>query len=291
MIGQLVITFRESLEALLLVMILVSYLRKAGKERFVKSAIYGAIAALVAGAVIATSVMTVYGGLEEGSKELFEGSASLLAVAVLTYMVYWMATRGKEIRKDVESRVESSRGSLAIAAAAFVFVVREVIETILFLIPFAARDAIGTTAGAITGVAMALALSYGISAAGMSFNLRRFFYYSSILLILIAGGLAGYGVHELIEYAEGSGVELGWLASPAYDLGIHESSPFHHKGIVGSIFAVLFGYTVKAEWLRLIVHGAYLAVALPAIIRVYSKVSEKPESSRSVKKVKAEEVA
>ena len=287
MIGQLVITFREALEALLLVTILITYLKKTGREQFVKSAIYGVLVALVAGALIAVSVMTVYGGLEEGSKELFEGGASLLAVVVLTYMVYWMATKGKEIRRDVERKVESSRGSLAIAAAAFVFVVREVIETILFLIPFAARDSAGTAIGAVLGITMAMAISYGISAAGMSFNMRRFFYYSSILLILIAGGLAGYGVHELIEYAEGQGVELGWLASPAYDLGIDESSPFHHKGIVGSVFAVLLGYTVKAEWLRLMVHGVYLAVAIPTIIRVYSG---EPESSQSVKKVKVREI-
>jgi len=270
MIGQLVITFREALEALLLVTILVAYLRKTGREQFVRSVIYGVLAALVVGAAIAALVMAVYGGLGEGSKELFEGTASLLAVAVLTYMVYWMATKGKEIREDVERRVESSRGSLAIAAASFVFVVREVIETILFLIPFAARDAAGTAVGGISGVVLALAISYGVSAAGMSFNLRRFFYYSSILLILIAGGLAGYGVHELLEYAEGKNVELGWLASPAYDLGIDKSSPFHQNGIVGSIFAVMFGYTVKAEWLRLIVHGVYLAVAMPVIVRAYS---------------------
>jgi high-affinity iron transporter len=283
MIGQLVITFREALEALLLVTILITYLKKTGREQFVKSAIYGVIAALVVGAAIAATVMMLYGGLEGGSKELFEGTASLLAVVVLTYMVYWMATKGKEIKKDVERRVESSRGSLAIAAAAFVFVVREVIETILFLIPFAARDAVSTAIGAVSGVIMAMVISYGISAAGMSFDMRRFFYYSSILLILIAGGLAGYGVHELIEYAEGSGVELGWLASPAYDLGIDKDSPFHQKGIVGSIFAVLFGYTVKAEWLRVIVHGIYLAVAIPTIIRVYSGA---PESDQPVKKVK-----
>ena len=270
MIGQLVITFREALEALLLVTILVAYLRKTRRERYIRSVVYGVLAALAVGVAIAASVMAVYGGLGEGTKELFEGTASLLAVVVLTYMVYWMATKGKEIREDVERRVESSRGSLAIAAASFVFVVREVIETILFLIPFAARDAVGTAVGGISGVAMALAISYGISTAGMSFNLRRFFYYSSILLILIAGGLAGYGVHELLEYAEEKNVELGWLASPAYDLGISENSPFHHKGIIGSVFAVLFGYTVKAEWLRLIVHGAYLAVAIPVIVRVYA---------------------
>jgi len=278
-IGQFVITFREAFEALLLVMILVMYLQKTGRHQHVRSAVYGAVGALFAGAAIALAVALIYGGLGEGKKELFEGAASLLAVAVLTYMVYWMATRGREIRSEVERKVSSSRSHLAVALASFVFVVREVIETVLFLTPFAARDLVGTAAGAAAGVTLAGLLSYGIFSLGMRFPVRRFFYYSSIMLILIAGGLAGYGVHELIEYAEEEGVELGWLAEPAYQLDIPEGSPLHHKGIVGSVLAVLFGYTVKAEWLRVIVHLTYLAVALPAVHRVYSRAESAPRAS------------
>ncbi|NOZ82849.1 MAG: ferrous iron transporter [Euryarchaeota archaeon] len=275
MLGQFVITFREAFEAMLLVAILVMYLRRTGREAHVRSAVYGAFGALVAGALIAGAVALIYGGLGEGNKELFEGVASLLAVVVLTYMVYWMATRGSEIHREVERKISSSRSHLAVALAAFIFVVREVIETVLFLTPFAARDAAATATGAIAGVLMAAVLSYGIFSLGMRFPLRRFFYYSSIMLVLIAGGLAGYGTHELLEYAEEQGYELGWLAEPAYNLGIGSDSPLHHKGVIGSIFAVLFGYTVKAEWLRVIVHAAYLAVALPAVHLAYASRRKK----------------
>lgn len=273
MLGQFVITFREAFEALLLVMILVMYLKRIGREEYVKSAVYGAAGALLVGAAIALAVALIYGGLGEGKKELFEGIASLTAVAVLTYMVHWMATKGREIKREVEKKVTASRSHLAVALASFIFVVREVIETVLFLTPFAARDFTGTSIGAIGGAAVALLLSYGIFSLGMSFPIKRFFYYSSIMLILIAGGLAGYGVHELVEYAEEEGIELGWLGEPAYDLGIEKSSQLHHKGLVGSVLAVLFGYAVKAEWLRVIVHLAYLAVALPAVHRVYSCIN------------------
>lgn len=279
MLGQFVITFREAFEALLLVAILVMYLRRTGREEYVKSAVYGAVGALLAGVAIALAVALIYGGLGEGRKELFEGIASLTAVAVLTYMVYWMATKGREIKREVEKRVSASRSHLAVALASFIFVVREVVETVLFLTPFAARDFIGTGIGAVGGAAVALLLSYGIFSLGMSFPIKRFFYYSSVLLILIAGGLAGYGVHELIEYAEEEGIELGWLGEPAYDLGIEKGSPLHHKGLIGSVLAVLFGYSVKAEWLRVIVHLAYLAVALPAVHRVYTRVENSARAS------------
>jgi len=98
---------------------------------------------------------------------------------------------------------------------------------------------------------------------GKKVNVRRFFYFTSILLVLLAGGLAGYGVHELIEYTGSSA--WGWLGQNAYVLSISPDSPFHHKGIIGSVFAVMFGYTVRAEWIRLIVHFTYLAAAIPSL--------------------------
>ncbi len=141
----------------------------------------------------------------------------------------------------------------------------------LFLTPYLVTDAVGTLVGAFLGVAASLALAYAIFVVGMKINIRKFFYFTSILLVLLAGGLAGYGVHELAEYSEDVGIELGWLGEPAYALDIPENSLFHHKGAVGAIFAVMFGYTVKAEWARIIVHLAYLAIALPLVIWVYRK--------------------
>lgn len=105
----------------------------------------------------------------------------------------------------------------------------------------------------------------------MKINLRKFFYFSSLLLILLAAGLLGYGLHELIEYQEEIGNEVGWLGESAYNLNIAKDSIWHNKGIVGSVFAVMFGYTVKAEWLRVIAHVVYLAIALPLIILIYKK--------------------
>ncbi|MFQ6074089.1 MAG: FTR1 family protein, partial [Candidatus Bathyarchaeia archaeon] len=89
--------------------------------------------------------------------------------------------------------------------------------------------------------------------------------------ILLAGGLAGYGVHELMEYYEKTGVEAGWLGEHAYILDVPEENPLHHKGIIGSIPAVMFGYTTNAEWARVIVHLSYLAIALPLVIWIYRK--------------------
>lgn len=110
----------------------------------------------------------------------------------------------------------------------------------------------------------------------MKVKLKRFFYLTSIMLILLAGGLEGYGTHELIEE---TGLEMGWFGEYAYSLNVPADSLFHHKGIVGSIFAVMFGYTTSAEWGRVIVHTAYLMVALPLVFLVYKNSSIKAKST------------
>ncbi len=216
----------------------------------------------------------MYGGLSGPSKALFEGVAALIAVVVLSSMIYWMATKGKELKMEVEKRLETivTRGStLALTSFTFIVVFREGLETVLFLTPFLVDDAFGTLVGASLGVVASLALAYAIFVVGMKINIRKFFYFTSILLVLLAGGLVGYGVHELAEYSEDVGIALGWFGQPAYVLNIPTGNPLHHKGVVGSILAVMFGYTVSAEWIRVIVHLAYLAIALPLVFWVYKK--------------------
>jgi len=272
--AQFLLAFREALEATLITAIILAYLARTKRNPLTRYAWYGVYLAIAASFVFGASVWIIYGSLAGPIKPLFEGVAALIAVAVLSSMIYWMASKGKELKMEVEKRLEAivTRGAtIALISFSFIVVFREGLETVLFLTPFLLDDAVGTLIGAFLGVVASLALAYAIFVVGMKINIRKFFYFTSILLVLLAGGLAGYGVHELAEYSEDVGVKLGWLGEPAYALDIPENSLFHHKGAVGSIFAVMFGYTVKAEWARIIVHLAYLAIALPLVIWVYRK--------------------
>jgi high-affinity iron transporter len=262
------------LEAAIITAILLSYLRRIGKYRLSRYVWYGVYLAVVTSLVLGAFIWFAYGALPETLQLLFEAMAAYLAVAVLTSMIYWMAIKGRYIKRKMERGIEAivTRGEiLGLVSTSFIVVFREGLETVLFLTPFLLDDTVGTLAGLAIGTASAIILSYGIFIAGVKINLRRFFYFTSILLVLLAGGLAGYGTHELLEYCEEKGVGLGWFAKPAYALNIEKESPFHHKGVIGSIFAVILGYTVKAEWGRLIVHLVYLGIALPLVIWVYRK--------------------
>lgn len=270
-VGAFLITFREALEAAIIVAIIIAYLKRTNRSGQVKYVWMGTALSVGVSLLLGLGILRLYGGL--GEKELFEGIASYTAVIVLTSMIYWMASKGRNIKAEIESRVSKSIAPFALIGFTFIVVFREGLETVLFLTPFMTRNLSGTLTGLITGLAGATLLSYLIYGVGMRIDLRKFFYFSSILLVFVAAGLAGYGTHELVEWAEEEGYSLGILASTAYDLGIPHGSIWHHKGAIGSVFAVLFGYSVSMEWGRVITQFGYLVVALYLVLRAYGRES------------------
>jgi len=277
LLGQYLIAFREALETALIVAIISSYLMRSGRAFLTRYVWVGIILATVASITFGALVWFTYGILSETPKLLFEALTAFVAVFVLSSMIYWMAIRGRYIREEMEKRVEvaaSLSSMVSLISLSFVVAFREGFEMVLFITPFLLTDILPTLIGALLGILTAVFLAYGIFTLGMKINLQRFFYFTSILLILLAGGLAGYGVHELLEYYKQIGFKVGWLAEPAYRLNIPADNPFHHKGLIGSVFAVMFGYTVSAEWARIIVHLLYLAIALPLIIWTYKKINK-----------------
>ncbi|MEM2087751.1 MAG: FTR1 family protein [Thermoproteota archaeon] len=274
MIGQFLLAFREGLEAALVVVIISAYLKRTRRTLLSNYVYYGVYLAIFASLICGVLVWFTYGALAGPSKALFEGIAALLAVIVLTSMVYWMATKGRRLKAEIETRVKTimTRGTtLALVLFSFIIVFREGLETVLFLTPFLLVDPLSTFNGAVLGIMASVFLAYLVFIAGMKINIRRFFYYTSLLLILLAGGLAGYGTHEILEYMREVGVNTDWLGEPAFNLNISSDNPLHHKGLIGSVFAVMFGYTVTAEWARIIVHAVYLIIMLPSVFYVYSR--------------------
>ncbi len=272
--GQYLITFREVFEAALILAIIFSYLNRTGRHQLTRFLWYGVYLATAASISSGIFISLVHGVLPKSFQLLFEAIAAFVAVIVLSSMIYWMAIRGKYIRKEMEQRIEAiaTKGAITgLILIAFIVVFREGLETVLFLTPFLPNEPITTLVGVAFGTTTALILAYGIFITGMKINLQKFFYFTSLLLILLAGGLAGYGVHELIEYYKQTEFNIGWLAEPAFALNIPAESPLHHKNIIGSILATMLGYTVSAEWARVIVHLSYLAIALPSTIWIYKR--------------------
>jgi high-affinity iron transporter len=279
LIPSLIITFREALEAALIVAIMVTYLKKVGKGELTRYAYLGSGAAVAISLVLGVAIQMVYGGMSKVTAELFEGVASLTAVAVLTYMIFWMTEHSKNIRGELQEKIDVavSRGELfSIASLAFVAVFREGLETVLFLTTTFFQDAAGTIIGVIVGAAIVLVLAVLLMRGTYQLDIKKFFGYTSIILIVFSAGLAGYGVHELIEAGENLDYDFGVLGQKPYDINppVNPDGTYpilHEKGIAGSILKALVGYDGNPEWLRIIVYLGYWAVIGTYVFRTYRK--------------------
>ncbi|RLG48534.1 MAG: ferrous iron transporter [Thermoproteota archaeon] len=274
MLGQFIIIVREGFEAVLIISLILAYLDRIKRRDLFRYVWYGISIAVLMSLVAGSLVWLLFGTIPIHVQGLFEGIVAWLAAIVISWMVYWMATRGRNIRNDVLERIEliTTHGAvIELTSLSFLAVFREGMESVLFLIPFFLNEPLDTLIGSFLGGFVAFLLAYLIFNLGLRIDLHDFFYFTSILLLLLAGGLVGYGTHEIIEYLEYSGVRLGWLAEDAYVLPITSDSPMHHKNVVGSILAVMFGYSVRAEWARVILHLTYLAVSMYVITRTYRK--------------------
>lgn len=273
MIAQLLLSFRESLEATLLVTIIFTYLQRMKRKSVVKYIWYGVSVAVIFSIGVGSMVWLLFGYLDEVTKTLFEGVASILAAVVLSTMIYWMATKGNTLKTEIEDKVKGlMAGRMTfLFAFSFIIVFREGFETVLFLTPYLIHDLLSTIVGVILGVVMSIIISYLIFIIGLKISIRGFFYFTSILLVLIGGGLIGHSMHELIEYSEHVGVDFGWVGRSAYNLNLSTDDIFYEKSFIGSILTVFFGYTTSAEWLRLIAHAAYLGIFFPLTVIVFKK--------------------
>ena len=261
MIAALLIAFREGLEAALIVGIVLGYLKKMGYKR--QAAVWWGVASAVIVSVIAGVALQVLGIAFEGrGEELFEGIAMLLAAAVLTWMIFWMQRQGRSIRAELEADVRHAvigGSQWALFALAFVAVVREGIETALFLTAaaFSATPA-QTLIGGGLGLALAVVVGWLLFAVSVRLDVRAFFRVTSVLLILFAAGLVAHGVHELQE----AGVlpviiEHVWDINPILD----------ENSTVGSILKALLGYNGNPSLLEVITYSVYFIVIGVASLR------------------------
>jgi high-affinity iron transporter len=201
--GAGVVMLREGFEASLIVGIVLAFLERTGRRDGAWAVWAGALAAV--GISVAVGVMLFVVGAElEGSAEaIYESVVMLTAAGLLTWMIFWMRKQARTIKRHLESQVEhalATGSALALALVAFVGVLREGIESALFLIASVeGSDPVVSTISAVLGIAGAIVLGYLFYKGASRLDLRRFFTITSALLLLFAGWLLARGLHELQE--------------------------------------------------------------------------------------------
>jgi high-affinity iron transporter len=256
------IMLREGLEAALIVGIIGAYLVKLGRADALRGVWVGVGAAVTLSIVVGVIVLNTVGRLPLVVQESIEGIAAVIAVVVLTWMLFWMRRQGRAMKGELEHGVDLALAGgsvMALAGLAFVSVAREGLETVLFLfaIGTSSGPAIQTLLAAFAGLAVAVGIGWAIFRAGVRIDLRRFFTITGVVLIFVSAGLVAHAVHEFGEAG------LITNTGTAFDLGaiLPESGP------IGAVLAGLFGYRSTPTPLEVVAYLAYLIPVLVLFVR------------------------
>lgn len=264
MIPSFIITFRETLEAALIIGIVLSYLIKTKQTKYNNVVYIGVALAIVASIFGAFLFNSLNDGFSGRAEEIFEGITMIIGAVLLTTMILWMMKQ-KHIVAELEQRVASEiteTHKFGLFSLIFVAVLREGIETVIFLQAASFVSTDSNLIGALLGVGIAITIGYAIFVGSMKINLKKFFNITSILLILFAAGLVAQGVHEFQEAKiVPTAVEHVWDINPA--LNTDGSYPMmHEKGYIGSIFKGLFGYNGDPSLIEILSYLFYLGIVV-----------------------------
>lgn len=281
MLGTLMIGLREGLEAALVVSVLLAYVRKLGR-RDAEIRIWVGISAAVVLSLVVGAVLT-YGayGLTSQAQEAIGGLLSLVAVAMVTWMVFWMLRAAKDLSGELRSQVDRALvgGVWGVAGVAFLSVAREGIETALFIWATTRSSDTAPIIGflsAVSGIVVAAILGWLLFRGMIRINLTRFFRWSGVLLIVFAAGVLAYSVHDLQEAMflpgpylaapEGAGVFVAmWFGDASWAFRIpHLIAP---DGLLGALLKGTIGFTPEMTRLEVLAWFAYIVPTLTLFLR------------------------
>jgi len=277
-LATFLIGLREGLEAALVVGILVAYLRRLGRRDALPK-MWAGVGLAVALALGIGAILT-FGAYELTfqAQELIGGGLSLVAVAMVTWMIFWMQRAGRTMKATLEGGIDRALtvgGLWALIAIGFVSVAREGIETTLLLWSMVQSfgDAPSALLGALLGLSVAVLLGWLISRGALRLDLRRFFAWTGGFLVIVAAGVLAYALMDLqeagalpgpftaaapLDPATGAvavgaaGFPFGW----AFDV----SAAITPGGALASVLQATVGFMPAMTWLQVLAWGLYILV-------------------------------
>jgi high-affinity iron transporter len=285
-----IVALREGLEAALIVSIILAYLRRVDAASRSRTVWWGTGLAILVSAAVGTVIFAVGAEFEGTAEQVFEGLTTLTAVGVLTWMIFWMRRQGGRIKGELQEKVDTAllAGGFALGALAFVAVLREGIETALFIFAAAQGTAVevgnigAQLVGAFLGLTLAVVLGILLYRGGIRLDLRTFFRVTGLALIVVAAGLFAFSIHELQE--------AGWLpflTGTAFDV----SASLPDDDGAGAVLRSLIGYHASPSWLEVVGWIGYLVAVGGLFLRgAGARVGAAQRAPRSIAEASAPEI-
>lgn len=263
------VMLREGVEAAIIVALLLGYLHRIDRRSDTRWVWAGTVAAALVSVAVGIVLWNTVGGLEGSAEQLTEGLVAFLAAGLLTWMIFWMGQRARSMSSRLHGQVDAALaagGATALAMIAFVAVLREGIESALFII----STTVGSDAsvwqliGGLVGLLVAAAIGSAFYLGSSSIDLRAFFRLTGVLVVLFAAGLISKGVHEFQE----AGL-VPVINEHVWDIGVFDPA----ESTVGAFLGSLFGWTPRPSLLMAIAYVAYLVPVLAVYLRMTAAVT------------------
>ncbi len=264
MLANLLIGLREGLEASLIVSILIAYLVKSNRRHEIRYVWMGVAAALALVVLVFSVVTIVFDQMSFRTQEIVGGTMSILAAALVTWMIFWMRRTARFLKSELEGQLSNALGPLALGMVAFVTVGREGLETAAIIWSTIIGDTARPFVGATLGILIAVALGFGIYRGAIKINLGTFFTVTGALLIVVAAGVLAYGIFDLQE----AGVLPGF-GNRAFDI----SATIPPDSWYGTLLKGTINFQPDPSWLQIFAWVGYL---VPVLFLYLRKPKPKP---------------
>lgn len=264
MLAPFLIMLREGIEAALVTSIIASYLRQTGRSAWLPAVWVGIFLAVALSLFAGAALQLLSAEFPQKAQELFEAIVGFIAVAVLASMVFWMRKAARSIKSElhhsIDEAMQSSGGATwALIGMAFFAVAREGLESIFFLLAiFQQSPGAAAPLSALAGVAVAVVLGFAIYYGGIRIDLRRFFRWTGVFILIVAAGLLASVLRNLHE----AGL-WNHLQATVYDLT--EALPV--SSLTGTILSGIFNYHDAPTVGEAIAWVVFLVVSLTLFLK------------------------
>ena len=261
------LAFREGLEAVLVIVIILLYLKNTDQRFYYKYVYIGSTLAVISSIIFAIVFTTLFGGFSGTAEQIFEGIAFIISGIFVLTLVLWMSKEGPKMKNHLEEKVESSIESgrvLSIVILTYIIIIREGIELVLLLTgatSVGSLNQVDVVLGSLIGLGISVALGLLIYYGVKNINLSKFFKITNIILILFVAGLITYGIHELIEAGVVNPIiQEVWNIKHILPEKFPDGNPLTPEWleVIGSLLKALFGYNANPSLLEIIIYPSIL---------------------------------